>query len=142
MKSFNKTIEGYYRDPQSLPTYKGVYFVYRATYDSSANTVSLKELLYIGEAENIHHRVTTHNRFEDWKRKLRAGEILCWSQCAEAIDRKTLEAALIFKHKPPLNVEYVNSYPCESASVSLSGTTALLHTSFYVQESVLASLYR
>lgn len=142
MKSFNKTIEGYYRDPGSLPTHKGVYFVYRSTYDASANTVSLKELLYIGEAENVHQRVTTHNRFDDWKRKLRAGEILCWSQCADALDRKTLEAALIFKHKPPLNVEYVNSFPFETTSVSLSGATALLQTSFVVRESILASIYR
>jgi excinuclease UvrABC nuclease subunit len=142
MKSFNKTIEGYYRNPQSLPTHKGVYFVYRATYDAAANTVDLKELIYIGEAENINQRVTGHNRFEDWKKKLRSGEILCWSQCAEAIDRKTLEAALIFKHKPPLNVEFVNSFPFETTSVALSGATALLQTSFVLRESVLASLYR
>lgn len=142
MKSFNKTIEGYYTNLQSLSTNKGVYFVYRCIHNSTAKTVDLKELLYIGEAENIHQRVTTHNRYDDWKRKLRAGEVLCWTECAEAIDRKTLEAALIFKHKPPLNVEYVNSFPFETTSVSLSGATALLQTSFVVRESILASMYR
>jgi len=142
MKSFNKTIEGYYTNPQSLSTNKGVYFVYRCTHNSAAKTVDLKELLYIGEAENIYQRVTTHNRFDDWKRKLKPGEVLCWTECTEILDRKTLEAALIFKHKPPLNVEYVNSFPFETTSVALSGATALLQTNFVIRESVLASLYR
>lgn len=141
MKFFNKTVTGYYLNPADLSSYSGVYFVYRGKYNPLTNQVVLSQLVYIGEAVDINSRVSCHDRFNDWKRQLQSGEVLCWSQCLEPIDRKTLEAALIFKHKPLLNKEYVNQYTCESASIILTGATIFLNTNFTVTKQVTSSLY-
>lgn len=39
---------------------------------------------------------------------------------------------MIFKHKPPENTEYVDSFPFDQTTTDLSGKTKLLHTSFTV----------
>ena len=55
MKKYNVLFNGYRRDVNKagLPTYSGIYFVYRCTFNEEKQTVSLKELLYIGQAKNI-----------------------------------------------------------------------------------------
>jgi excinuclease UvrABC nuclease subunit len=99
---------GYFREPNvaSLPTGAGVYSVYTCTYnkdDKPKPTVSVAKLVYIGEAGDIRDRVTNHGRWDDWKKHLAKGQIMCVAaaQVSPQATRQRAEAALIFKHKPP-----------------------------------------
>ena len=96
-KSFSLEFAGYYREPNagSLPSASGVYCVYACTYDPRDQTVSLRELMYIGESGDIRDRVANHDKHDAWKRRLRAGETLCFSAAAvSSSDRTRVEAAL------------------------------------------------
>jgi len=108
--------------------------VYACTNNRQANTVSIRKLLYIGEAENIRSRVSGHERWKDWEQKLQSGEELCFNAAiiSPAADRERAEAAMINRHKPPCNVEYVNSFPFEQTSVWTKGRNAKLEASFTV----------
>ena len=135
-KSYILNFDGYWRAPNAggLPADSGVYCVYAGTHKTQENTVSLRQLLYIGEAANVRDRVVGHERWHDWERKLQPGEVLCFSAAliGPKTDRQRAEAAMIYKHKPPLNVEYVNSFPYEQTTISTKGQNALLHSHFTV----------
>ena len=77
---------GYWREPNvgGMPSSSGIYGVYACTYDAYVNSVSLQRLLYIGEAADIHDRVANHEKWSEWRRQVRSGEVLC------------LNAALVF----------------------------------------------
>lgn len=127
--------DGYWREPNKsgIPAQSGIYCVYACTHDTQAGTVSLRKLIYIGESENVRSRISNHTRQRDWEKHLKAGEQLCYSFGAvAATSRVRCEAAMIFKHKPPENTEYVNEFPFDQTTMNLSGKTALLHTSFTV----------
>ena len=134
-KSFSLEFAGYYREPNagSLPSASGVYCVYACTYDPRDQTVSLRELMYIGESGDIRDRVANHDKHDAWKRRLRAGETLCFSAAAvSSSDRTRVEAALIFEHQPPVNIEYKSRFPFASTTVSTSGRNAKLKSIFFV----------
>lgn len=116
-----------------VPENSGVYCVYASTYDSNSDTVTLKRLLYIGEAGNMRERLENHEKLEDWKKQLKAGEIISFS-CTkvDSYYRERVEAALIYKHKPPVNTEYVNNFPYDETTISTSGRNELLSAYFTV----------
>jgi hypothetical protein len=91
------------------------------------------KLLYIGESENIRLRILGHEKKPIWKEHVRAGYELCYS-CGPVnqASRFRVEAAMINHHKPPCNTEYVNEFPFDTTTVSLSGATACLTTYFTV----------
>ncbi len=125
---------GYWLKTTSLPAASGIYCVYACV--DKPETVSIDKLLYIGESGDMRDRVTKHNLLETWKKQLTAGQVLCFSaaQVATNTTRKRAEAALIFKHKPPVNDEYTNSFPFDTTTINASGRTAKLTTSFTVKE--------
>ncbi|MCA9609498.1 MAG: GIY-YIG nuclease family protein [Myxococcales bacterium] len=128
--------EGYWRDVNSggIPSASGVYSVYAATHDAREKTVDLKRLLYIGEAADVGDRIRNHERRADWTRQLRTGEVLCFAigRVASTI-RNRAEAALIFKHQPPLNTSCTEEFKYDRTTMSLSGQCALLTTYFTVE---------
>jgi len=130
--------DGYWREPNkgSLPAKAGVYCVYGCTYDEKAKKVNLAKLVYIGEAGDIKDRVANHDKLDAWKKQLSSGQILCYSAALLAPDttRQRAEAALIFKHKPPVNTEYAHSFPFDTTTIETSGTTAKLVTPFTVKK--------
>jgi hypothetical protein len=135
-KHYALNFDGYWRDVKKdgLPAQSGIYVVYAATYNVSGQTVTLNRLLDIGEADNVRARVSGHDRRPQWERKLGIGEELCFSASliSPATDRQRAEAALIFHHKPPCNIEYLNSFPFDTTSVTTGGANALLTVSFTV----------
>jgi excinuclease UvrABC nuclease subunit len=135
-KSYALDFGGYWREPNisGLPAVSGVYGVYACTYDACEKTVSLRRLLYIGEAADVRNRVTCHERWQDWRRALYAGEELCFNAAAigPQADRERAEAAMIHEHKPPLNVEFVHTFPYDATMVSTSGRNALMKALFTV----------
>lgn len=134
-QTYNIQFDGYWRDENkgSLPSKSGVYCVYSCVHNKSEKTVSITKLIYIGEAANVNTRVANHEKYDDWKSHLKSGEELCFSfGGVSSADRERCEAALIFKHKPPENKEYVDSFPFNQTTMRLSGKTALLTTNFTV----------
>lgn len=134
-KTFNVSIQGYYRDKNksSIPSHSGVYFVYVATYNAQTDKVTLHRLIYIGESDNVNSRIQSHEKYETWQRYLSPGQELCFST-GQVIgdDRFRVEAAYIFQHKPPVNTEYINSFPFDQTTVISTGETALLNKNFTV----------
>lgn len=134
-KTFNVSIEGYWRDvnKSGIPNHSGVYFVYEAKYNESEGTVSLLKLIYIGESDKVRDRIADHERYNDWLKHVRKGNTLCFSTGPVESDyRERVEAAYIFEHKPPENVEYKYTFPFDKTIVISKGDTELLNTNFTV----------
>jgi hypothetical protein len=135
-KSYGLDFDGYWREPNvgGLPAKSGIYCVYACTYDTATQTVDLKRLLYIGEAADVQGRVRNHECWSVWKKVLQAGQVICISagMIAGESDRQRAEAAMIFKHKPPCNTEYVDAFSFDSTTITVTGKAALLNTSFTV----------
>ena len=135
MKTISLEFEGYWLEINKggVPAQSGIYCVYVCTYNQSKDTVTLRELVYVGESENVRDRLANHERLPDWKKRLRAGETLCYSVAAvSGSDRNRAEAAVIFHHKPPCNTEYKYSFPFEITTIQTFGKNALLDSSFTV----------
>ncbi len=133
--------EGYWREPtrSSIPAKPGIYVVYAATFDASAKTVSLKRKLYIGESGDVNRRIGEHlagSTGTAWKKLLKPGEVLAFNfaPVAATATRQRAEAALIYKYKPPANVEYKTEFPREwsPTTVTTSGKNALLDATLTV----------
>ena len=135
MKTISLNFDGYWREINKggVPAESGVYCVYACTYNQNEGTVSLRELMYVGESENVRERLANHERLSDWKKRLKSGETLCYSVAlVSGNDRNRAEAAVIFHHKPPCNTEYKYSFPYETTVIQTSGKNALLDSFFTV----------
>jgi excinuclease UvrABC nuclease subunit len=116
-----------------LPKVSGVYFVYEGTYIPLSNQVQILKLIYIGEAADVNDRIAKHEKRTDWLKHVRYGNELVFSVTeAYATYRNRIEAAYIFKHKPPVNTEYANAFPFDATTIQSSGKTELLNIHFTV----------
>lgn len=135
-KSYDLNFDGYWRVPNigGLPDGSGIYDVYACVNNVSAGTVTLNRLLYTGEAQNVRERVAGHEKSDMWRRQLQAGEELCFNAAliGPSADRLRAEAAMIFKHKPPCNTEFVNDFPYDQTTITTRGRNALLAAQFTV----------
>ncbi len=114
----NLKFQGYWLEANkdSIPAQSGIYLVYRCTYNG--RNVTLKEIIYIGESENVRQRITEHDKFHDWEKKLKVGEKICFSFAPVSGDSRVLgEAALIYKQQPPVNSEYKDNFPFGQTTV-------------------------
>ncbi len=135
-QSYAIDFDGYWREPNkgSIPAKSGIYCVYSCVYDTSAKTVDLKKIIYIGESDNVNGRIADHEKLPDWQEHLEPGEVLCYNfGPVPSANRARCEAAMIFKHKPPENTEYTTAFPFDQTTITLTGKTALLDTNFTVQ---------
>ena len=135
-KTISIELKGYWRDENKsgVPADSGVYCVYECKHDKQESTVSLLTLIYIGESGNACDRIANHEKRDDWLTHVGSGNELCYSfGPVGSVDRDRAEAAMIFEHKPPENVEYKDSFPFDRTTMSLSGKTALLRTNFTVE---------
>ncbi|EKS6736936.1 GIY-YIG nuclease family protein [Enterobacter ludwigii] len=127
--------DGYWRESNkgSVPEQSGIYCVYACTYNADKKTVSLRELIYIGESADVRHRLATHNKLEDWASRLKSGETLCYSVAKiPPANRVRVEAALINKLTPPENSEYTGEFPYNKTTVNTSGRNSHLPGSLSV----------
>ena len=116
-----------------IPDASGIYCVYACTYNAITDKVSIRELIYVGESDNIWNRISNHERLADWKKRLRSNETLCYSFAGVSEnDRVRAEAAVIFHHKPPCNTEYRNSFPFDTTTVTTLGRNAMLDSGYTV----------
>lgn len=137
VQTFTIEFKGYRRDKDKsgIPAQSGIYCVYECKYNDSKDTVSLLKLIYIGESKDVSKRIQNHEKHKDWLKYVGPGNELCYSYGAiGSTYRERAEAAMIFKHKPPVNDEYKDSFPFDKTTMSLSGKTALLSSSFTVNK--------
>lgn len=129
MDKYNVTFKGYRRDvnKDGLPSYGGIYMVYCCKYNENEQTVTLKWLIYIGKAINLHDRICNHNRYEDFNRQLQQGEQLCYSYASVSPNEvDVVENGLIFMQKPNLNDDLKDSFNYPDSEFSIEGACALL----------------
>lgn len=134
-KTYSLTFDGYWRETQisGIPSGSGVYCVYTCVYNQNKNTVTLIKLVYIGESGDVNKRISTHEKWSKWLSHLNQGEQLCFNYAhVDADNRDRVEAALIFKHEPPVNDEYVDRFPFDKTTIYTSGCNEFLHSSFTV----------
>lgn len=136
LKTYSLDFKGYWREinKRGIPSKSGIYLVYRCVYDADNNTVGLKEIMYIGQAENVHDRIANHDRLNDFNTQLQKGEELCYSFAEVAIsDLDILENALIFAQKPVLNDVLKDSFKYGAVEVKLDGRCACMkYTDFKI----------
>ena len=116
-KKYSLKFKGYYYvDGDSLPEEAGIYCVYRA--DSNI----LKELLYIGQTDNIKERFSSHEHYDDWEKHLIGNERLVFSYASvlDEDERKRLEAALIFRIKPVCNEQDTKSFGYDTTEITIT----------------------
>ena len=126
---------GYWPDWRKdlLPARSGIYCVYECTHNQRKNTIVARQLIYIGEADDVRSRVSNHEKYEDWKRRVRPGNDIFYSVAfVEGAEQARCEAALIFAHQPPENTAYRTAFPFDRTTIKLSGKTDLLNPAFTV----------
>lgn len=140
MSNISVTFKGYWRESyaSSIPAKSGIYVVYEGTYNREAKTVDLHKVIYIGESTDVRSRIAGHEKWPKWRQHCGANKVICFSFAPVVNpDRERGEAALIYKHKPPVNEAYKYSFPYETTSMNLKGDTALLEETFTVYSSTL-----
>lgn len=129
---------GYWLDGQeaSLPAESGIYCVYASTYNKATDTVTLREVLYIGKSVNVRDRHVDHEGKPYWKSKLEKGEVLSYSFAPLAERSLTIcELALIYKQQPKCNDLGKEAFLHETTHVVTKGRNACLPKEFTVAHS-------
>lgn len=136
-ETFEVDISGYLleADKERLPSYPGIYFVYEGTFNKETDNVTIQKLIYIGETNNLNDRILSHEMYDEWKNHVGEGNTLCYSTGrVPRSNRKRVQAAFIYKHKPPLNEEFIDNFPFDRTTVDSSGRTACLDSNFTVDK--------
>lgn len=137
-KHYKLNFQGYWlgADATSIPNRSGIYCVYCCAYDSRSDKVSIRNLIYIGESKGVRDRVTDdHEKTAEWLDELEEGEELCFSfaSISPAGDRRRAEAAMIYWHKPAVNVEHKYIFDFDRTRVTSSGENSNLSPNFEVE---------
>ena len=128
-KTFHQEFDGYWRaaNASSIPKASGIYTVQSCIHNKKEGTVSLKKLIYIGEAEDLHERVLNHDKWKEWEKHLKINEELCFNITRIGFThRERVEAALIYANQPPVNIEYKDSFPFDTTHINSSEKYSLL----------------
>ena len=96
-------------------------------------------MIYIGESDDVNDRIANHEKHDDWMKHIRKGNALFFSTgpIQNENDRIRVEAAYIFEHQPPVNTEHKASFDFDETTVNSSGKTALLATSFTLNQGII-----
>lgn len=102
--TYSINFNGYWVDDKisGIPATSGIYLVYRCV--QTEDGVTLKEILYIGQSDNVHDRINTHDKKGLFQSECKDGETVCYSVAeVEPNNLNIIESALIFAQKPRLN---------------------------------------
>ena len=138
-KTISLEFDGYWLESgkKNVIDSSGIYNVYTCSFDKETDKVSLSKHVYTGESSNVRARLDDHEKQGDWEKHLKKGEQLCFSVCKVAsTDRVRAEAAMIHKHNPPVNSEYVDKFPYEETTIKLTGKKKYLASNFTVHKVV------
>lgn len=138
MKTYYLHFEGSILDEyrSNLPTYAGIYLVYRGVLSSDRNMVICNEIIYIGKSDDIRRRLSSHNKRTEFIQKLETGEILFYSYAkAELADLDRIENALIYHTKPSLNDQSKDAFLYPSTEILSDGQCARLDRHIIIENS-------
>ena len=145
-KTIKLSFDGYWREvnKSGIPKESGVYAVYVCKYNEpekkgERGTVTLKKLIYIGEAENVNERLSNHKheKWSEWRKEVPEGSTICFSFAgATSPDRERAECALIYHHKPKCNDECKDSFPYEDTTVVSTGEHKFIDSPITVKKTV------
>ena len=138
-QSYTLNFKGYWRESHiaSIPFEGGIYCVYACSFNEKTKTVIINKLIYVGEADDVNQRIKNHEKWHNWRKELDFEEELCFSYAhLESANREHVEAALIFKHKPPINDDYKDSFPFDKSIILISGATELLFQIYTIEKSL------
>jgi hypothetical protein len=136
-KSYSLNFSGYWRaaNRDGLPAVSGLFCVYSCSHNAIVGGLTMKELLFIGEAANIRSGVANHPEWNRWQQYLRYGEELCFSAAlVPASERDRALAALIFQHRPPCNEDPPEIFPLDTTTVKTTGETFFLSPLFTLSQ--------
>lgn len=135
-KIYNLHFDGSISDSNKdqLPTYSGIYLVYRGVDNVQNNKYTCKEIIYIGQADDIKERHKNHEKHDEFLKTCKKGEIVFYSYVHVAkLDLDRVENALIFKMQPCLNDKMTQTFPYDETIVVSDGQCALLSKNFTLQ---------
>lgn len=132
MKIFNIQHEpGYilYRNKHDLHQCQGIYIVYKCDYNTQNDSVDIKDILYIGQTDNIFERHNNpqkpHEHNDDFVREAGGKEHICFGEILlpdiREDDLETIEAALIHIQKPPVNTDNKSHYTKSASDITMTG---------------------
>ncbi len=127
--TYNLQFQGSLSDDRRafLPTYSGVYLVYRGIWSEKDKLFYCHEIIYIGKADNIRQRHVSHERRNDFLAACKPGEIIFYSYAKVSTnDLDRVESALIYHTKPVLNNNEKDDFSYEKTHVISDGACALL----------------
>lgn len=114
-----------------MPQRPGVFCVYRAYFDDLAKTTTMRELLHVGAAPDVHACLADHAQIPHWRACLGPTDSLSFSFGSVALpDLAACELALVMQHRPRCNTEVPAVYPFGRVSLRLTHRTPLLNTRF------------
>lgn len=134
MKNIKLSFKGYWREDRRsfIPHITGVYLVYRCIHDPILNTVSLRDLIYIGQSKDVNERIEQHCHESQFRSVVNVGETLCFSVAeVPSEDLNLVENALLFAQKPGLNTQGKDSYNYPDASFLIEGRCSLLNYTIF-----------
>ena len=135
LETYDLDFDGYWLEKKKsgVPDKSGIYGVYTCKYHESDNTVSLKRLIYIGEAANVKNRIGSHEKWKNWQNELKSGQQICFNFAPiSPAKREQAEAAMIYEHKPVCNSEYTDRFPYDTTTVNTSGKKRKMTKQFTV----------
>lgn len=125
--------EGYYlhdRAKNAFPEKQGIYCVYKGVYNKEEDTVSLKELIYIGESQNLKERITSHEKWTNWKNKLTTNQCLALTYATTTSNRENVEKVLIYEHQPICNELNKEAHNVTQLIINTKGKNAKLKSEY------------
>lgn len=131
-ETYDLEFNGYWREHNinSIPDTSGIYGVYTCVYNG--NHVTLTRLIYIGESDNVRERIKAHEKRSDWQNELQEGEEICFNSTPvlSHAERERIKAAMIYKHKPVCNTEYIDEFPFDTTTINTSGMNSNMERRF------------
>jgi hypothetical protein len=108
MADYSLNLIGYFVQDkmEGLPSSSGIYVVYRGLLDGERNIAILKELLFIGETENLNHSMNSRDNHTKFSESLQDGEKLFYCYAKIETDsqvRKDIATVLVSHSLPTLN---------------------------------------
>jgi len=134
MRTILLEFKGFYLEPgiKRFPEGSGIYCVYASarhiSSESGKSTVSIKKLLYIGEADDMKNEIMENEERKKWQEALAGHQILCFNYASIRAEdgRSRARAALLYKYLPLLNKQENKSFNYGETEVLTSGENIYL----------------
>jgi hypothetical protein len=141
-KIIDLNFDGYWREVNKggIPDEPGIYGVYVCKYnppekEGESGTVTLKKLIYIGEAKKVKTRIADHEKWDEWREEVPQGSQICFNFAGvTSPDRERAECALIYYHKPVCNDACKDEFPYEETTVTSKGKHEFIKSPITVQK--------